>query len=239
MHVTFAWPASKVYPLLKVLRYLDLDCNSLINPKRIFAVEVPYFFYSSKTFDGQYSEPSDMLVDGDGQENLVPISGLQNEQHFRSSTCREAFMACQGDSTCRIRRASFGAACKWHHQSNACKKRDCLYEIQRFFLLVRPKFTHALLFCRCEEGDSRCLEVKKWMHPACAVVDSPPPTCSNVMEKCQQDKDCRYMSFTCFSHLKSCYLQTWRCLITSEPLANLDRFAVRFRAWNTRPNDTL
>ncbi|KAK2188081.1 hypothetical protein NP493_144g02022 [Ridgeia piscesae] len=110
---------------------------------------------------------------------------------YGDSTCVDAFHACNADAGCRLRFAAFLSACAWNRQTNKCKRQQCLDAIQRYYLLVRPEHTHALLFCRCQPDNKKCESVRQSMHPTCSKVEAPPPSCLAILERCKADTDCR------------------------------------------------
>lgn len=87
-------------------------------------------------------------------------------------------------------------------QRNAtrCDRRACQEAFRSFFLLVRPERTQDLLFCRCSPrrdpgaaaGDERCETVRRALSPPCALVELPPPTCLDLIDRCLNSTDCRY-----------------------------------------------
>ena len=109
------------------------------------------------------------------------------------STCGSAFISCNDDPTCRLRLAEAVNSCTWNKVTNRCDRAGCLAAIRRFYLLTRPEKTHALLFCRCKLGDRKCETVQAAMFPTCSVMEEPPPSCLDVLQRCYADEDCRWV----------------------------------------------
>ena len=58
-------------------------------------------------------------------------------------------------------------------------------------MYVRAERSHRLLFCQCVPGDYKCEAVRQSLHPACSTVETPPPACHHIIERCDMDPECR------------------------------------------------
>ena len=81
--------------------------------------------------------------------------------------------------------------------------------------MVRQQRTGDLLFCQCADGNARCDAVKRILLPTCARTEIPPPSCSDVIERCKADRDCRCDA----RKLRSSYMQ--------EPLGRIRTVVLR------------
>lgn len=111
------------------------------------------------------------------------------------SSCQQAMLTCNASSSCSRRFQTFQEECEWQRSDNTCNRADCLVAIRKFYLLVRPTMTHALLFCKCAEGDKVCGMVRRALFPICTVAEVVPPTCGDVISRCEEDPDCKYVKW--------------------------------------------
>ena len=110
---------------------------------------------------------------------------------FKGSTCVVGFAQCNSDPNCRLRMTEFINMCVWNTRTNTCNRGHCLAAIRKFYLLVRPEKTHALLFCQCKPGDYKCEVIRQGLYPTCSTVETPPPSCLSIIDRCEMDLDCR------------------------------------------------
>ena len=122
-----------------------------------------------------------------------------------------AFSRCNADTNCRLRMAEFMNTCAWNRHTDHCNRKFCLSTIRNFYLLVRPDLTHALLFCQCTAGDFKCEAIRQGLYPTCSLVESPPPTCLDIIQRCNSDTDCRCVYYV-FIYTTDGWMNKINCL---------------------------
>lgn len=131
-------------------------------------------------------------------------------------SCLHAFADCHADSDdCQPEAVQFVSACAaaWNTSSGAdcssSRVAACREAARRFYAATTTaprtdfsfRFRRALLFCRCADGNENddgddgrgaCRAVRGvFQRPSCTAVALPPPDCRDVIERCDNDDECR------------------------------------------------
>uniref|UniRef100_A0A8C3RTI6 GDNF family receptor alpha like n=1 Tax=Chelydra serpentina TaxID=8475 RepID=A0A8C3RTI6_CHESE len=92
-----------------------------------------------------------------------------------------------------------------------CNLEQCQAAIRFFYQNMPFNVAQMLTFCDCTQPDESCQQAKELLHgKPCAVNIVPPPSCLNVIHRCQDNELCRkkYEVFRskCWRHVtKRCY----------------------------------
>ena len=105
-------------------------------------------------------------------------------------SCIKAFGDCHRDDTCRVHFSLVVTSCAWNSSSNDCNKNACLDALRNF--VTRSEKGHTVLYCSCPtEADDTCHVIQRVAFPACSTLELPPPSCSDIMNRCNQDQNCK------------------------------------------------
>ena len=97
----------------------------------------------------------------------------------------------------------------------AGRRRACLAAVDSFLDAVDRQTTEELLYCRCDGLQTAgkrssavaraCLATMGALRPACSVVELPPPSCADVLQRCLADSSCRSVGLQSLCSLRRCY----------------------------------
>jgi hypothetical protein len=91
------------------------------------------------------------------------------------------------------------------------RRQTCLKSMAALFEAIDSKLAQSLAFCRCTPhlisgGSARlissqhfsammvaCEAAKVVVRPACSLVELPPPSCSDILRRCMETEDCRFV----------------------------------------------
>lgn len=109
------------------------------------------------------------------------------------TSCPVAFRHCHLDEVCASRLDDFLSVCSWNISSSDCRRSQCSDSIRRFVSLVQAEVVQSLLFCGCAKStdDENCHVIQRGVVPACTSIEMPPPSCSDVIARCNEEPGCR------------------------------------------------
>lgn len=148
---------------------------------------IPYLAYSTKLPEPTYDE---LLAAAEvGVDNPTRHRTIDDDL-----SCIGAFHMCHVDDLCRSQLINVLSLCAWNASANDCNRKDCSEAIRNFYLLVRPERSQALHFCTCPIGlpsGNNCQTVRRAIVPACTTIEIPPPSCSDILMRCNDEPGCR------------------------------------------------
>jgi hypothetical protein len=105
------------------------------------------------------------------------------------ANCVVALWHCYRDDSCGSRLAAVVQSCAWDSALSTCDRTACLDALRKFFVYVRSDYTQRLALCSCD--DEECRPIEHVLRPTCSLVEYPPPTCTDLLNRCLNDSDCR------------------------------------------------
>uniref|UniRef100_A0A674KEN2 GDNF family receptor alpha like n=1 Tax=Terrapene triunguis TaxID=2587831 RepID=A0A674KEN2_9SAUR len=137
------------------------------------------------------------------QWNLSALSKHEN------GTCFDVNKECIEDEVCNKQLSLYLKVCSVTRKQ--CNMEQCQAAIRFFYQNMPFNVAQMLTFCDCTQPDESCQQAKELLHgKPCAVNIVPPPSCLNVIHRCQGNELCRkrYEVFRskCWRHVtKRCY----------------------------------
>ncbi|KAM9156383.1 GDNF family receptor alpha-like [Pangshura tecta] len=137
------------------------------------------------------------------------LSALSKHEYTENGTCFDVNKECIEDEVCNKQLSLYLKICSVTRKQ--CNMEQCQAAIRFFYQNMPFNVAQMLTFCDCTQPDESCQQAKELLHgKPCAVNIVPPPSCLNVIHRCQENELCRkkYEVFRsrCWRHVtKRCY----------------------------------
>ncbi|CAM4531596.1 unnamed protein product [Lepidochelys olivacea] len=137
------------------------------------------------------------------------LSALSKHEYIENGTCFDVNKECIEDEVCNKQLSLYLKVCSVTRKQ--CNMEQCQAAIRFFYQNMPFNVAQMLTFCDCTQPDESCQQAKDLLHgKPCAVNIVPPPSCLNVVHRCQDNELCRkkYEVFRskCWRHVtKRCY----------------------------------
>ncbi|KFO81237.1 GDNF family receptor alpha-like, partial [Cuculus canorus] len=135
------------------------------------------------------------------------LSALSKQTYRANRTCLDVNKECVEDEVCNKQLSLYLKVCS----VNKCNMEECQAAIRFFYQNMPFEVAQMMTFCDCTQSDESCHRAKELLHgKPCAVTAVPPPSCLNVIQKCEENELCRkkYTTFQskCWRQVtKKCY----------------------------------